>query len=123
MTKIENPKQYDLEDLDLIKYLGLFADCAAKKEAVAARAKRKSEYLNLFLTGSGIRNQKQYQMTKITNERNANISRKTGSCFEHLNFRFRICFGFRYSIFVFIRPGNSVSIDIINETEFIEHGC
>ncbi len=46
MTKIENPKQHDLEDLDLIKHPGLFADCAAKKEAVAARAKKKSEYLN-----------------------------------------------------------------------------
>ena len=55
MTKIKNPKQNDLEDLDLIKHLGLFADCAAKKEAVAARAQRKSEYLNLFLTGFAFR--------------------------------------------------------------------
>ncbi len=40
--------------------------------------------------GCQIRNPKQYQMTKIRNDRNGNISRRTGTCFEHLNFGFRI---------------------------------
>ena len=97
------------------KILGLFADCAAKKEAVAARAKRKSEYLNLFLTGSGIRNQKQYQKTKIRNDRNGNISRRTGSCFEHLNFGFRICFEFRYSNFEFSDASTTLLLRYIDK--------